>query len=147
MTKAKIAKGTMTLDNLAKNIAQRNPLALQGLFSNPEKEFKRLARKDFVNTPDDLFRAIRTAYRSALYNVDKGRLLAENMTDIVNQVMDKEDQEKMKSELNIDNINFDDWAWNESLKRLESPDGTMWVKLDKNNSTDYGSMEVTYGTI
>lgn len=143
----KIQKGTVSVQTLAKNIAERNPLALDGLFTDAKKEFTRLSNKDFVKTPDDLFRAIRTAYRSALYNVDKGRLLAENMKDIVDQVMDDTNQNKMMQELGMKDVNFDDWTWNEGLKRLESPDGQYWIKLDNNNSSDYGAMQITYGTV
>lgn len=147
MASAKIKKGTMTLQNFAKSIAKNNQYQLRGLFSNAEKEFVRLSKMSGINTADDVMRAIRTAYRSALYKVDKGRLLSENMKEIVQQIKTEDEIYEILQELGMSSLDFADWTWNESLKRLESPDGTMWIKLDKNNSTDYGSMDVDYGRV
>ena len=63
----KIKKGTASLNTLAKKLAQENKLALQGLFKNPEKEFKRLA--GFSTDSKNFLQRITTAYRSALYSV------------------------------------------------------------------------------
>ena len=147
MTASKLAKGTMKMENFARSIARNNKYALQGLFGNAEKEFVRLARMDGINTADDVMRAIRTAYRSALYKVDKGRLLSENMKEIIEQIKTEEEIYEILQALGMSSLDFTDWTWNASLLRLESPDGTMWIKLDKNNSTDYGSMDVDYGRV
>lgn len=148
MTKSKIAKGTITLKNLAKVVAERNPLALKGLFTDAKKEFTRIAELPQVRTSDDLLQAIRTAYRSSLYSVDKGRLLAENMKEIVPQIMTTEEMEDMMVTLNITNLNFDDWNWNEALKRMESPDGQYWIKIESaGKSKGYIGKSIHYGRI
>lgn len=148
ITEKKIKQGTIKLENLARTLAEANPIALSGLFSDARKEFTRLAKLDFVKTPEDLMTAIRTAYRSALYKVDKGRLLVENMKEIVPQIMDQEEINKMKAELNLKDINFDDWTWNEGLKRLESPDGQYWIKIDNGTKSDgYEGKMINYGTV
>lgn len=147
MAKSKLAKGTMTLQNFAKSIARNNKYALRGLFGDAEKEFVRLSKMSGINTADDVMRAIRTAYRSALYKVDKGRLLTENMKEIIQQIKTEDEIYEMLLELNMTSLDFTDWNWNSASLRLESPDGTKWVKIEKNNSTDYGSMDVAYGRI
>ena len=138
----KIQKGTVNLENLAKSLAERNPLALQGLFENPKKEFMRIARQ--ASSPESLLQQIKSEYRSALYMNDKGRLLAENMKNIVEQSMSSKELDEFKSKLHMSDINFDDWKWNESQKRLEGPDGG-WVKVEGSASEGYGSVNIEYG--
>jgi len=148
ITEKKIKQGTVKLENLARTLAEGNSLALKGLFRDARKEFTRIAKLPQVKTTSDLMQAIRTAYRSALYMVDKGRLLVENMKEIVPQVMSEAEIEQMKSTLNINNINFDDWTWNEGLKRLESPDGQYWIKIENGTQSDgYEGKEIVYGRI
>lgn len=138
----KIQKGTVNLENLAKSLAERNPLALQGLFENPKKEFMRIARQ--ASSPESLLQQIKSEYRSALYQQDKGRLLAENMKSIVEQSMSNRELDEFKAKLNMKDINFDDWKWNESQKRLEGPDGG-WVKVEGSSTEGYGSVNIEYG--
>ena len=145
MTAWKIKKGTMSIENLARNIAKSNPFALKGLFSNAEKEFVRLSRNPGVTSPEKLMQAITTAYRSALYLTDKGRLLAENLKEIIPQVMTEDEITAMKAAFNQEYLNFDDWTWNKDKKRLESPDGKHWVKVVKGSkSNGYIGMTIEY---
>lgn len=148
ITEKKIKQGTIKLENLARTLAEANPFALKGLFRDARKEFTRIAKLPQVKTPEQLMTAIRTAYRSALYMVDKGRLLVENMKEIVPQVMDATELEEMKNQLKLQNLNFDDWTWNEGLKRLESPDGKYWIKIDSGSKSEgYEGKTILYGTI
>ena len=140
----KIKKGTASLNTLARKLAQENKLALQGLFKNPEKEFKRLA--GFSTDSKNFLQRITTAYRSALYSVDKGRLLAENMKQIVAQSLDEDDLVTLKAETNMTNLNFDDWNWDEGAKVLKSPDGKYWIKVEGSaKEGDYESLNITWG--
>lgn len=142
----RIKKGTAKLDTIAKQIAYDNPLALQGLFRDPEVEFKRLAK--LSTTPQNFMQRVTTAYRSALYSVDKGRLLAENMKLIVQQTLSDGDVDKLKKDTGMKNLTFDDWTWNEGLKRLESPDGKYWVNIEGSaEDGDYQSVDVKWGNI
>lgn len=136
MTAWKIKKGTMSIENLARNIAKSNPFALKGLFSNAEKEFVRLSRNPGVTSPEKLMQAITTAYRSALYMTDKGRLLAENLKEIIPQVMTEDEITAMKATFNQEYLNFDDWTWNSTVKRLESPDEKHWIKVVKGSKSN-----------
>lgn len=136
MTAWKIKKGTMSIENLARNIAKSNPFALKGLFSNAEKEFVRLSRNPGVTSPEKLMQAITTAYRSALYMTDKGRLLAENLKEIIPQVMTEDEITNMKATFNEEYLNFDDWSWDDANKRLVSPDGEHWIKVVKGSKSD-----------
>ena len=164
LTQNKINKGTVKLTNLARTLAENNQLALRGLFTNAQKEFKRLAeqtdqyvtRKKYERKTtfekrrvQDFLERVTTAYRSSLYGVDKGRLLAENMKEIVNQAMDSSEKEEMQKKFGVKDISFDDWNWNETLKRLESPDGKYWVQLENEDSKSegYSSVKITYGAI
>lgn len=145
MTAWKIKKGTMSIENLARNIAKSNPFALKGLFSNAEKEFVRLSRNPGVTSSEKLIQAITTAYRSALYMTDKGRLLAENLKEIVPQIMTEDEITAMQATFNEEYLNFDDWSWDEANKRLVSPDGEHWIKIVKGSkSKGYMGMTVEY---
>lgn len=148
ITEKKIKQGNIKLENLARTLAESNPIALKGLFRDARKEFTRIAKLPQVKTAEQLMTAIRTAYRSALYTVDKGRLLVENMKEIVPQIMDSAELEEMKEKLQLQNLNFDDWTWNEGLKRLESPDGQYWVKIDNGSKSEgYEGKTILYGTV
>lgn len=142
----RIKKGTAKLETIAKQLAYDNPLALEGLFADAEVEFKRLAK--FSSTPQNFLQRVTTAYRSALYNVDKGRLLAENMKSIVAQTLTSTDLKTFMDDTNMKSLNFDDWHWNEGLKRLESYDGKYWVAVEGYaEEGDYQSVNIKWGKI
>lgn len=146
ITYTKMQKGTISKANLAKNIAEYNPLALQGLFPNAKKEFMRLASKAEVTSYSQAISYIKTAYRSALYETDKGRLMSENMKEIVNQTLTSTDVDKLKKDLGMKDLNFDDWKWNDFQKRLESPDGDVWVSVSGNSGDgDYTGVTIDWG--
>lgn len=140
----KIKKGTASLNTLAKRLAQENVLALKGLFANPEKEFKRLA--GFSTNSKNFLQRITTAYRSALYKVDKGRLLAENMKQIVEESLDEDEIATLKAETNMTTLNFDDWNWDAGAKVLRSPDGKYWIKVEGSaKEGKYEKLNITWG--
>lgn len=140
----KIKKGTASLNTLAKRLAQENALALRDLFTNPEKEFKRLA--GFSTDSKNFLQRVTTAYRSALYSIDKGRLLAENMKQIVTQSLDDDDIVTLKAETNMTTLNFDDWNWDAGANVLRSPDGKYWIKVEGSaKEGNYEKLDITWG--
>lgn len=143
-----VKSGRYTLDTLFKHLEKHNEKILSKVTYDPKKFFEK-ARNFGDGSNADVWDYLRQI-ASTKSVVGGGSWFQHNMPHLINETLSEDDRIALMAELNVDEDSllweFNNWTWNSTLNRLESPDGKHWITYTKRGS-EYVMNELNWGTV
>ena len=143
-----VKSGRYTLDTLFKHLEKHNEGKLKKITFDPKKLFEK-ARTFGDGSFGDVWDYLRQL--ASVKSVSGGgSWFQHNMPHLIEETLSADDKIALMADLNVDEDTlmweFNNWTWNSSLNRLESPDGKHWITYTKKGS-EYQMNELNWGNL